>query len=211
MKAQTIVIIANGTVKNKNFHLESIHKADLIICADGGANTARDLNVIPDIIIGDLDSITSENLKFFKEQKETKIIDDPDQNKTDMELAISLAETYFPAEIIILGGIGSRIDHTLANIFQLVKVAPQIDAYLKDEHNEIRIIQDSISLTGKKDDIISTLSLTQAESVSYDGLHWDLQNKSLPPLWVGICNKMTGNSASISLGNGLLLVIKSTD
>lgn len=55
-KYDTIGIICNGTLNDKDFHKSILKKADLIICADGGANNADKLGVVPDYVIGDMDS-----------------------------------------------------------------------------------------------------------------------------------------------------------
>ncbi|MFO7446876.1 MAG: thiamine diphosphokinase, partial [Ignavibacteriaceae bacterium] len=66
------IILANGKPPKKSLvtFLQKRNYSSLI-CADGGANSARKLNLTPDVIIGDLDSITSKNLKYFN--KKSKI------------------------------------------------------------------------------------------------------------------------------------------
>ena len=63
------IIFTNGEYKNKAFYEGYLKKftADYVICADGGANYARELNIKPDMIIGDMDSITAETRAFFAE------------------------------------------------------------------------------------------------------------------------------------------------
>jgi thiamine pyrophosphokinase len=82
-----IAIIANGYVKNLEFHKDLLKDADIIICADGGANNAKKIGVIPNYIIGDLDSASKSSIEFFKDK--SKIIKDNNPDKTDMELALS--------------------------------------------------------------------------------------------------------------------------
>ena len=210
-KMTIIAILANGEVKNTEFLKSKIQETDFFICADGGANHARKIEMIPDCIIGDLDSISPENLTYFQNQKKTKIIKNSDQNKTDMELAIYLAQEYSPEKIMIFGALGKRIDHALANIVCLLKIPKKIQTSIIDEQNEIQIVRESIQFRGKKGDIISAITLSNVESLSYQGLYWDVQNENKPPFWIGICNKMLGKKAKINIKKGCLLTFRTKD
>ena len=205
-----IAIIGNGTINNKLYHKKILEDIDIIICADGGATNAKKMNITPDYIIGDLDSTTSEILNFFK-QKNTKIISDEDQNKTDMELAIKLAETLKTDEIIIIGAIGYRIDHTIANILCLNKINPDIKAKIIDDKNIIEIVENEKNIIGEKDDIISIIPLTDIIDLSYQGMKWPLKNIDIKFGWFGISNKLKERKAKISLKKGKLLIIRVRD
>ena len=202
-----IVIIGNGTINNINFHKNLLKDVSLIICADGGATNARKLDIIPDYIIGDLDSTSSKVLDYFKKHK-TKIIKDNNQDKTDMELAIDLAESFNPTEILILGGIGYRIDHTIANIFCLNKIKSNIKTQIIDNKNIIEMVDKSLNINGCKGDLISVIPLTDISGLSYKGMKWIVSNKNTMFGWFGISNKLTNEKAYISLKKGKLLVIR---
>jgi len=201
-----IAIIAKGTINNINFHKNLLKDVDIIICADGGVNNAKKIGVTPDFIIGDLDSADSSILDFYKNTK-TKVIKDTNQDKTDLELALSLAESLDPHEILILGAIGDRIDHTLANILCLNKIKPGIKAQIIDDKNTVELVDKKIDIVGNKDDIVSVIPLTDVSGLSYTGLKWLVSNKHTKFGWFGISNRITQNNATISLSEGKLLVI----
>jgi thiamine pyrophosphokinase len=205
-----IVIIGNGTINDINFHKNLLKNIDIIICADGGATNAKKMNIIPDYIIGDLDSTSSDILEFFKNKK-TKIIKDNNQNKTDMELAISLAESLNPNEILILGAIGYRIDHTIANILCLNKIKSNIKTQIIDNKNIIELVDNSKNIIGEKNEIISIIPLTDVTDLTYDGMKWLVKNKNTEFGWFGISNKLTKKKANISLSKGKLLIIRVRD
>jgi len=205
-----IAIIANGSINDKEFHKKFLKDFDIVICADGGANNARELDITPDYIIGDLDSADSEVIDYFNNKK-TEIINDDDQNKTDLELAIALATTLDPSEIKIFGAIGNRIDHTLANIFCLTQIKPEIKAQIIDEKNVISLVEDSIDVIGKKDDLVSVVPLTDVFGLSYNGLKWNVSNKNTRMGWFGISNRLTNSKGKINLSKGKILVIKSKE
>jgi len=202
-----IVIIAKGTINNINFHKNLLKDVDIIICADGGVNNAKKIGVTPDFIIGDLDSADSSILDFYKNTK-TKVIKDTNQDKTDLELALSLAESLDPHEILILGAIGDRIDHTLANILCLNKIKPGIKAQIIDDKNTVELVDKKIDIVGNKDDIVSVIPLTDVSGLSYTGLKWLVSDKHTKFGWFGISNRLTQNNATISLSEGKLLVIR---
>lgn len=87
-----ICIVLNSSLNNSIFYKTEINKFDIVIAADGGANRCRQLDILPNYIIGDLDSITKQNLEYFIKNK-TKIISAPSQNTLDFQEAIWLAET----------------------------------------------------------------------------------------------------------------------
>ena len=154
-----IAIIANGTIQDIDYHNQKIKDIDIIICADGGSNNAVKMNLIPDYIIGDFDSIEKKTLDYFKEKGKTKLIHDNDESKTDLELALSLAVSLEPKEILIFGAIGNRFDHTLANILCLTYINPEIKAQIINENNIIELVENELDINGEKDDIISNVPL----------------------------------------------------
>ena len=203
-----IAIIANGTIKNKEFHRKSLKDFDIFICADGGANIAKEIQIIPDYIVGDLDSINNSVLHYFEDANKTKIIKDDNLDKTDLELAIELAESLNPLDIAIFGAIGDRIDHTLANIYCLDKIKPEIKAEIIDEKNTIKLIKKDTKILGEKDDIISILPLSDVSKLNYIGLKWNVENLDTKSGWFGISNKMLEDKASINFKDGKILIVK---
>jgi len=169
------------------------------------------LDIIPDYIVGDLDSVSNSTISYFKKLGKTKIIKNKDQDKTDLELAILLAETLDPNEIIILGAIGNRIDHTLANIFCLNKIKSDIKTKIIDDKNIIELIEKPIDLVGDKDDIVSIIPLTDVSGLSYNGMKWLVSDKDTEFGWFGISNRLTDNNSNISFSKGKILVIRVRD
>ncbi len=205
---ENIVILVNGTVDSPQLHKNILSQSDVIICADGGANHAKRLDVIPDYVIGDMDSVEPKLLQQLQENQTTQVIIDEDQNKTDFELAIELAISLNPESIIILGAIGDNMDHTLANILSLKNIPAHIQASIVDANNAINLVTDEIEINGKQDEIVSVIALTEITGLTYNGLKWPMTNADVPFGWLGIRNRMLGDKASISLTSGIIAVIK---
>ena len=81
------IIILNGDVVPNAIFRKFYQKGDYIICADGGANAARKYRILPNIILGDLDSITNSNLSFYR-KKGVEIRKITEQETTDFEKAL---------------------------------------------------------------------------------------------------------------------------
>ncbi len=205
-----IAIIANGTINDTNFHKNLLEDTDIIICADGGANNAKKMSVIPDYIVGDLDSASRSVIDFFKDKK-TKIIKDTNPNKTDLELAIYLAESLNPNEIIILGALGDRIDHTLANIYCLNQIKSNVKARIIDEKNIIQLVDKQVEIRGKKEDLVSVIPISDIFGLNYEGLKWNLRNFDAKAGWFAISNRLSNEKAKIKLKEGKILVIRVKD
>jgi thiamine pyrophosphokinase len=206
-----IFIISNGKLENIPFHKKLLKDADMIICADGGANNANLLKVIPDYIIGDFDSVKKTMLNHFEKTNKTVIIPKPEQDSTDTEAAISLSKAFRPKEITFLCAIGERIDHTIANIMCLEKVKG-IKSQIVNKNNTIFMIEDEkANIKGKKGDIVSIIPLIPTKGITYTGLKWNVKNLDTNWGWFGICNEMTKNKATIDVKKGKVLIIKAKD
>ena len=208
------VIIANGNIKNQNYFSKIIKQADLIICADGGANHLKKMGILPHVIIGDFDSLSPQNKAFF-EKKNLKIIKHPsDKDATDTELAADFAIEQNYNDITFIGVTGTRLDHTIANIFLLKKMAAfKIKCRIIDDNNEIFLVTDKITLTREKNSFVSIIPLTEkVEGITTSGLKYPLTNAEIKSgTSLGISNQFSEERALISLKKGILIVTKSKD
>jgi thiamine pyrophosphokinase len=203
------IIFANGTLPDIHSARELIRADDLILAADGGTRHALDLGLRPSVIIGDLDSATFD-LKPLTEAG-TRIIRYPrDKNKTDLELALEHVIEHGQREVIILAALGARLDQTLGNLSLLTN--PQyatLDIRLDDGVEEAFFVRDQGLIRGHSGDLVSLLPWGgEVPGIRTEGLRWPLSNETLFPCKTrGISNEMTGGTASIKTGSGLLLVI----
>ena len=114
---KNIVLIANGELPPRKWITRIVKDADLVVAVDGGANHCAKLDIIPDFIIGDLDSITTINQARFAK---SEIVFLPDQDLHDFEKAVSFIETLNPLEVKVFAQWGKRFDHVLANLYVIV-------------------------------------------------------------------------------------------
>ena len=205
-----IIIFANGELPDLGKARALIQKDDYIICADGGTRHALALDLRPDLIIGDMDSVEKGQLQSLKQAEVSIELFPHDKNETDLELAIQRAVELNPAQIIIIAGLGGRLDQTLANITLLTDLRlAAFDVRLDDGIEEIFVCRDRVQVHGRSGDLVSLIPWGGAVSeVQTMNLKWALHKETLyPDRTRGISNEMLGESASISIGSGLLLVV----
>lgn len=205
------IIFANGVLQNPRALAEDVSPDDFLVAADGGLHHLQALGLTPDVVIGDLDSITPEQLKTLRAE-EVEIIQHPARkDETDLELALLYAVERGAVEILVYGALGARWDMTLGNILLLVHPSLRIvNITLMDENQEMRLLcgGDTLTLTGQPGDTVSLLPLGgDAEGVTTRGLEYELENGRLRfGLTRGLSNVLISSQAHISLQKGLLWI-----
>lgn len=177
---------------------------DLIIAADRGYQTLKKRNIVPDLIIGDFDSLGSvpggENVTVLPCEKDD----------TDMAFAVKVALDQGIRQIFILGGIGGKFDHSFANIQLLSYIAKRgARGFLLSDNEMLTVISDeNIKLTGKPGQRVSVFSLSEKSIGVYErGFKYTLDNAELSngfPL--GVSNELVCEAGEISVCSGELLI-----
>lgn len=186
-----------------------------IVVADGGAKILQKYNLNADLLIGDLDSIDDESLKFIKE-KNIEVTKFPvKKNLTDTDLCVEyLLENLFH-DIVILGALGSRLDHELANINILKKLYRYgITAKIEDDNNEVFYAEKGHYYFVKNDKkYISVVSASENTIYSTVGLEYEVNNLKLdfenPSL--GVSNEILDKNGEIEIKSGSAFIILSRD
>jgi thiamine pyrophosphokinase len=206
------IIIAGGKVRDGSVELGWVEDGDLVIGADGGAAQALKWGLQPQLVIGDMDSLPADLQQTLADQGSQFVIHHRAKDETDMELALTYAAQQGVDEIVVLGALGGRLDHTLANI--LLLVLPQLQGIvvrIVDGNQEARLVQEGqpAYIEGKPGDLVSLLPLgSSVRGVTTDGLAWTLSDDSLDLGFTrGVSNVMTSPLARVEARSGLLLVL----
>ena len=201
------VIFSGGQVSGVDFLQSVICAEDFVIAADRGYCAAKKIGILPDVTVGDMDSVTEkpDGVRIVRLE--------PMKDETDTEAAMRLALEEGADEILFLCALGGRADHALANMLLLKQLGDMgIKASVRDEKNEIYYMQESISLHGKKGDTISVIPLETLRGVSNSGLLYALDGRDIPcGTSLGVSNVMTGDVCTVTAKGGCALVIKSRD
>ncbi len=208
------LIVSSGAIKDYELLKKIVAKNDYIVCADGGVNHLLKIGKMPDIVLGDLDSIGKEELNLIKKEN-IKIEKFPTmKDETDTELCIDYILKKGFNDITLMGVTGTRLDHTLANVYLLKKIdSLKAKASIVDEHNIIHYVKDSIFLNKREDFFISIIPIdSDGVVVSLDGFLYPLENEYLDLASTrGISNKIIEEVGYIKICQGSAIVIESKD
>ena len=208
-----VLLFANGALNHGTMVQRCLDQAAAarVICADGGALHARSLGLRPRAIIGDMDSLTPQQVADFAADGVNIIRHPPDKDETDLELALLHCAALGAESVAILGGLGGRFDQTLANILLLTHPAfSELDIILADGEQVIRLLRPGAhKIQGDVGDTISLIPLSaSAEGISSVNLKYALDDDSLQlgPAR-GISNVMLARKAEVRFRRGLLLLV----
>lgn len=207
------VIFAGGDIGNYEKVKKHLSGSSLVICADSGACHAFNMGVMPDLLVGDMDSISPAGMEKVKQLGIKKYGFPCEKDYTDTELALDAALKQGADEAILLGGLGNRPDHSLANIFLMVSFKKLgLKLKLADADWEMFLIDSPLEVYGNKGDTISLIPIShKVTGVETEGLYYPLKDETLfmgPAR--GISNVFLGNTAKVTIMQGLLLAVKWT-
>jgi thiamine pyrophosphokinase len=202
------IILANGKAPKKSI-ISYFQRSgyNSLICADGGANSALKMNIVPDVIIGDLDSISKNALREFKPI--SKIIQLKRQNDTDVEKCLKYAITKKYDETLLLGATGNRLDHTFCNIGIVLKFFPKIKISLIAEDSFLTAYEGNIEIKTNPGETISIYGISQKTLITSSGLKYELKNAALPfGVKESTSNIALKNPVKLQIKNGVAFVIR---
>jgi len=210
------VIFANGSITRPITIRTLLEEDDLIIAADGGAHHCQELGIVPDTLIGDMDSVRSDLITELKSLGTQIIVYPRDKDQIDLELALNYAVEQGAQEVLFFGLLGGRLDLSLANLMLLARDDWQnMSLVVSDGPDRAHIMRehDSIALSGNPGDIVSLIPLTDHVSdVSTHGLRWPLLKATLAlGNTISVSNEMLEHSANIEIGSGKLLLVHHTN
>jgi len=209
---QKVIIVSGGRLVDPVFFHKKIAgmKNRLVICCDGGARNFQYLGIKPDVVIGDMDSIDPVQLESYSAQGIKIIKYSINKDFTDTELALDYALNINPEEIFILGALGGRVDHTLANVFLLCKGQEKgINTYLVDEYGEAFVLDKEAVFKNEIGKTVSLLALSpRVTGITLKGFLYPLEKGALKMGETrGVSNIVNQDRASISVRSGKLLVV----
>ena len=196
------LLIVGGADFSEDLFEEVYDNGTPIVAADGGANFLADCNISPELIIGDLDSISHKTIQNIETEK---IITISDQNTTDLEKVLSNTESSLT---IGIGFLGSRIDHELASLSALVKFSHK-KIILIGEEDIILLIPPSFSLPSFDGMRVSLFPLGSVK-VQSEGLKWSTEGLTMKPTnKIGTSNQAIGKVIKLIPDAPKLLLILS--
>ncbi len=206
------IIIASGSIVKREIFDEIYTKNDYIICADGGLNYLDSLNIKPNLIVGDFDSV---DISLLEKYKNVTIKRYPaEKNFTDTEIAIEEAIASGYDEITIIGATGTRLDHTMANILLIERyIKIGISIRIVDNNNYISILNKDTIINKKEGYFLSIVPITDSiDGITLKGMKYPLLDVKVDRgSTLCISNEIIANKAEISIKTGVGILFISKD
>ena len=206
-KYKHISIICNGEDYTEKKIKQYCSNSDYIIAVDGGLKILEKLSIKPNLILGDMDSLNENILIKYNDIKKEKYSTDKDF--TDSELAIQKAINFNPEKISILAATGSYIDHSFANMINLLRnYNAKIDIKIVTENSIIFPIINKKILRDYSGKRFSIFPIGEVKGIILKGCKYTFKDKSdLLPIDYSISNVIIRNKACISVKKGMLICI----
>ncbi|RCK74266.1 MAG: thiamine pyrophosphokinase [Anaerolineae bacterium] len=208
------VIFANGVFHPSRWAGEWLAGSHLHIAADGGLRLCHQLNLLPDILVGDFDSLTEQEVQQMQAQGVRVLRYPARKDETDLELALQAACEQAVDEIIVLGGLGARWDQTLANLllpaYRRFRHVPMV---FVDGQHEIFALNAPparrLTLRGRIGDTLSLIPIGgDVRGVTVQGAEYPLEREELHfGATRGLSNVFLEETVLLEIDEGSLLAV----
>ena len=172
---KNVSVILNGQMPTDDTIINQITNSDYIIAVDGSVNKLFDLQIIPDVIIGDLDSL--QNIK----NKNIELVETPDQNKTDFRKTLEWCIEKNILNISIFGISGESEDHFLGNYYTLSDFSEKISWKAFTDFSVISPCMGNKKFESFKGQKVSLFCMNGSSTVNSENLEYPLQSYHLKP------------------------------
>ena len=210
-RSSSTIVVVTGAAPLDRRAVAAVPRDAVVIAADGGLDHARAAGVDPDVLVGDLDSISAIGLAWASEHAE--VVRHPiDKAATDTELAIAHASTYAPARILLVAGQGDRLDHAVAALGALgapaLATVASLEAWWGSDQLHVVHAPHAVDLDVPPGTTFSVLAMHgPAHGVTVSGARWPLTGHTLDPLvGLGVSN-VVDTATTVTVTDGIVTVI----
>ena len=199
-KLSKVLLVLNGSF-NKNFLVQIAKNYNFILAADGGANKCLKAGIKPNIVVGDLDSITPKNKVILRDCLKQVLR----QDNSDFEKALDYLKTLKPKQVDIALSWGGRFDFCFSNFLTASNYLKYFDIRFLLPKATIYLLSRSAKIKAQKGARVSLIALEEIKNISTQNLVFPLKNEILPLGQRGLSNIAKGNFA-VNFRHGKLLV-----
>jgi len=205
---RALLVAAAGTALDLEVIRTEAAAADLVIAADGGGALCLRAGVTPQVLVGDMDSLTAEDRGTLESRGTTLITAAVDKDETDLELALGVARERGATHVTVTGATGGRLDHALAVIGVLLKGADLSPRLVSSEGTSwVLDTRGRTSLAVPPDVTFSVLALGATALVDVTDARWPLREASLETLAPhGVSNRSGSSGAVVTVREGAVLL-----
>ncbi len=191
----SVIILANGDFPTHPVLLEMLRHAERLICCDGAIENLHQRHIVPDVVVGDLDSISPRLRTSYRQL----LVHEEEQETNDLCKAFRFClRNGWSRDIVILGAMGKREDHLLGNIAHLqnfVKQCPSIR--METDFGTFIPVLNSGTFASPASKKLSVFSWAPDMPIMSKGLKYPLHGQTLPFFWSGTLNETTDSFFSL--------------
>lgn len=191
------LLVLAGDSPDRHLLMQEYTNADLRIAVDGGLEDFSQLELKPDVIVGDLDSVRA----GLVEQYDVPLLQaQAEKNETDSMLALDYAIEQGATEVVMLGALGDRMDHAVSNLLMLRRAyGKNVQMELKDERQTIMLKNGDFEIHAPQGTTVSLIPARDQATVTASGLYYPLERLTLHcDEGRGVSNTMLSEVAQIS-------------
>lgn len=185
----SVLLLLNGEVADRGLARRLARRCALLVCADGGARHARSLGFVPDVVVGDMDSLPRPLPRAWAR---TAFCCDFDEDSSDFEKALDFAARAGCRRLYVAGLFGGRLDHALVNLALARRSGERMRVVLADRGLATLLGPGRYRLGCRRGELLSLLASTETAKVSISGVRYPLRRAALKPGGRGLSNAALG-------------------
>lgn len=201
MSSKTI-ILADGSFPEHEIPLGYLKKAERIICCDGSAEPLLKAGMVPDAIVGDLDTLPAGIAERFSD----RIYQSKEQETNDLTKAVNWCAGKGYKDLVILGATGKREDHTIGNISLLAEYVKETSVIMVTDTGIFIPFIKSATVSTLPGQQVSVFSVDPGTEITSEGLKYPLKDLRLTNWWVATLNEAVGKNVSLIFNGGPVIV-----
>ncbi len=198
------LLVLNGEPPSKALIRRLAARTDLVVAADGGANSLQRCGVTPDYVVGDLDSILPSTKRGIPADRFVRV---PDPNRTDFEKSLRFLVRKGVTAASVTGMVGGRIDFTLANFAAIWKYVPKMELGFFGDDWSAFPVKKTLHLSVPVHSTVSLIPFGRCSGITLKGFRYPLNNATLNFESKGSSNLTTASAPTIRLKRGKLLAV----
>ena len=186
------VIVANGEVPSSELSLSILNdNKRRIVCCDGALQKLLSINIVPDVVVGDGDSMDAELLQKIPYHQ------DRSEEYNDLQKALKYCMANGYDNILLLGCGGLREDHFIANLSIMVMYSEKMRLSMLTEHGVFNVFRGTVTLASFPRMQVSVFARNPQAKLTFTGLKYPVNNRSFNWLWEGSLNEAVGESFAV--------------
>ena len=198
------VIVADGTFPSHEIPLGYLRNAKRIVCCDGSTESLLMYGMLPDAIVGDLDSLNDELISRFAD----RIFLDENQDTNDLTKAVLWCSEMGYKDIVIVGATGKREDHTIGNISLLTEYVKDMNVIMVTDTGVLKPFVHSSEISSFPGQQVSVFSIDPETEVTSQSLRYPLNRSKIVNWWFATLNESLGETFSLEFDGRLIVYLK---